>query len=416
MVRVSRNVVGGVAAVIAMLVHTSAVHSDAEPRRVAETSVASQANARSHIEVMQIRPPVGDARFHGHIDLDRATLRFGRYTVDVGGRAVTLTLDPRLQQAAEAILRRAKAPMAAAVVLDMDGKILALAGRRNIAPAKSRDFTLPLKVWAPAASVFKIVTGAALIDAGVKPKNKVCYHGGRRSVRKSNLTDSKRDRQCDSLSYALAKSQNAIIAKLVHRHLRPDVVRDYAERFGFSKPPKFGLALNESTCKVPTAPLALARMAAGFWSSRLSPLQGALIAHTVASGGLAVRPQIVSRVEDAHGGTHLVQPAPSRRVLRAATARTLTKMLTGTTEFGSAVKGFRDRRGRKFLPGVKVAGKTGTLSVRKPTYMQYSWFVGYAPARAPKVTVAVLLGNGRQWHLKAHTAARMLLQKALRTR
>jgi len=46
-------------------------------------------------------------------------------------------------------------------------------------------------------------------------------------------------------------------------------------------------------------------------------------------------------------------------------------------------------------------------------YLQYSWFVGFAPADAPKVTIAVLLGNGELWHLKAHTAARMVLERAL---
>ncbi len=416
MAQLSKIVIGAGAVVLTTMVQPDPGRADDRPRRVAETSVRMDSEASRRIEVMRTEPIVGDDLFRNRIDLAKAKVRFGRYALDVGGREVTLTLDPGLQATTEEVLRRARAPFAAAVVLDMDGRILAMAGRRNRAPAVERDFQLPLKVWAPAASVFKIVTSAALVDAGVKPKAKVCYHGGRRSVRKSNLTDNKRDKNCDSLSYALAKSQNAIIAKLTHRHLRPGVLRGYARRFGFTKPPQFALPLAESTCNIPRKPLAFAKVAAGFWKTRLSPLQGALVAHTVATGGLAVTPRIVARVEDADGSTHLVSSPPARRVLSKGTARTLTKMLVGTTEFGSARKGFRDRRGRRYLPGVKVAGKTGTLSVRSPQYVQYSWFVGYAPAHAPKVTVAVLLGNPRQWHLKAHTAARMVLQKALQTR
>lgn len=396
-----------------MLAQSGSVGADDTPRRVAATSVAASSTA---IEVMRTEPIVGDARFHDKLDLRAARLQDDRYTVDAAGRTVTLTLDPQLQKTAEDVLRRAKARMAAAVVLDMNGRILALAGRRNVAPKAARDFAIPLKVWAPAASVFKIVTAAALLDTGLNPHRKVCYHGGLRSIRRDNLKDSKRDRRCRDLGYALAKSQNAIIAKLSHRHLRPAQLRSYAKRLGFESTPRFALSAAKSTCKIPNKPLAFARVAAGFWKTRMSVLQAALMAQTVASGGLALQPRIIDRVEDRRGSTHVVVSPPAHRVLRRKIARTLTKMMIGTTEFGTARHGFSDRRGRKYLRGIKVAGKTGTLTRRSPSYMQYSWFVGFAPANAPKVAFAVLLGNPPKWHLKAHTAARLILQKALRLR
>lgn len=48
--------------------------------------------------------------------------------------------------------------------------------------------------------------------------------------------------------------------------------------------------------------------------------------------------------------------------------------------------------------------------------MRCSWFVGFAPAGKPLLNVSVLLGNAELWHLKAHTAARMVLAEGLRAR
>ena len=88
-------------------------------------------------------------------------------------------------------------------------------------------------------------------------------------------------------------------------------------------------------------------------------------------------------------------------------------MMTKTCASGSAASAFAGRRG---IRDIAVAGKTGTLSRDEAPYMQYSWFVGFAPADKPTLTVSVLLGNAELWHLKAHTAARMVLAEGLRTR
>src|SRR6185295_2204721 len=115
-------------------------------------------------------------------------------------RAV-LTLDPNLQTYAEKLLSEARAPRGAIVAMAPDGRILALAGRRSDAPSKRSegrskpgadtrkgvfDWRIATEVWAPAASVFKLVTASALVAAGVDPGDKVCYHGGLRSVLESN--------------------------------------------------------------------------------------------------------------------------------------------------------------------------------------------------------------------------------------
>jgi len=355
---------------------------------------------------------VGDGSLRDKLDWNNVSVRDGKYVAALngGGKAI-LTLDPAIQRAAEEVLERAKAPLGAIVVTDISGQVLAFAGRRNQSPAKAKDFTLPGAVWAPAASVFKIVTSAALLSQGVSPDSKVCFHGGLRSVDPDHLIDNPaRDRRCESLKFGLAHSQNAIIAKLSNRHLSKVQLRDFAKRFGFDEPLPCAAASDASTCSIPAEPLELARTAAGFWNSELSALGGSIIANTVASGGLLVAPRVVSEVVHPDGSKQPVVSATPRRVLKKGVAANLAGMMEHAVAKGTGRKGFYNRRGRPYLQQ-SVAGKTGSLSRNEPTYLGYSWFVGFAPVDKPKYVISVVLGNPMKWHLKGHTAARLVLQR-----
>jgi membrane peptidoglycan carboxypeptidase len=79
---------------------------------------------------------------------------------------------------------------------------------------------------------------------------------------------------------------------------------------------------------------------------------------------------------------------------------------------GTARDGFFDRRGQAYLPDVRVAGKTGSLSRPSPP-LDYNWFVGFAPYERPQVAFAVLLGNPVKWRTKPYTLAMHLLRAAL---
>ncbi|HUH02505.1 MAG TPA: penicillin-binding transpeptidase domain-containing protein [Kofleriaceae bacterium] len=356
----------------------------------------------------------GDAHLKGLVDLSRATLRDGRYQVELpGGERAILTLDPTVQAAAEKALRQARSPRGAIVVMTPDGRIVALAGQRQDEADPVADPSLATSVWAPAASIFKVVTAAALIDAGVSPERRVCFHGGLRSIQPSNLEDHpRRDSQCQDLGYAISKSQNAVMAKLVHGHLAPTALRRIATAFGFASAPAFAIDAEPARADIPEQPLEFARVSAGFWHTELSPLGGALVAGTIATRGMALTPMLVDSVIDAQGTVHRIEPPAPQRAIPERVAQRVGALMVGTTETGTAYKGFHDHRGRKFL-AVDVAGKTGTLTRQSPSYLQYSWFVGFAPVKAPRYIIAVLLGNAPTWHLKAHTAARLVLEKAL---
>jgi cell division protein FtsI (penicillin-binding protein 3) len=98
-----------------------------------------------------------------------------------------------------------------------------------------------------------------------------------------------------------------------------------------------------------------------------------------------------------------------RRVLKESLAKTVASMMGATVRYGTAKKAFQDGRGKPYMQGTAIAGKTGSLSRATPTYLGYSWFVGFAPVEDPEVVISVLLGNPAKWYLKAHTAARLVL-------
>jgi penicillin-binding protein A len=325
------------------------------------------------------------------------------------GSIVELTLDPRLQNMAERVLEAHPTRYASAVLLSVeDGRVLALAGKSTAEPDKS-PADLALTPWAPAASVFKLVTAAALVEAGVGPQARVCYHDGIHSVEASNLKPNRRwDQSCASLAYGVAKSQNAIMARLAHDHLDEEALGRAARALGFGEKLPFDMPMGVSEARLPEAgSLSFARVAAGFWSTTLSPLHGAFLAATIARGGVTPAMRIVDRVVDSDGGIYRPEPPAPRRAISEEAARAVSRMMVGTTEYGTAKNGFH-KNGRPILPGVAVAGKTGSLDRQKP-YLAYSWFVGFAPAERPEVAVAVLLGNGEDWRWRAHQIAAELL-------
>ena len=325
------------------------------------------------------------------------------------GRRAILTLDPDLQAAAEDLLAEARAPRGAIVAMAPDGRILALAGRRTVEPkggkAGSPDFRLATEVWAPAASIFKLVTASALVAGGLDPDEKVAFHGGIRSVVESNLKDDRRDNNSASLLFGVAHSNNAIVGKLAYQHLEPSALDKVAHDLGLGLALPAELALAGATAELALPrdkSLDYARAAAGFEGSRLSVLGGALLAATFADAG----EQPVPRIIDSIAGAKL-PAAPAHRVLPEAVAKAVGKMMVATCDVGSAAHSFHHHR-------VAVAGKTGTLATTTPFYMEHSWFVGYAPADHPQVIVSVLLGNPENWHLRGHEAARRLIDRAVR--
>ena len=116
---------------------------------------------------------------------------------------------------------------------------------------------------------------------------------------------------------------------------------------------------------------------------------------------------VVNSVKDEEG--EIYRGPTERQVLRRAmseeTARAVTSMMEDTVDNGTSYRSFHDKSGRPYLPDIRVAGKTGTLTKPTPEGPYYTWFVGFAPSRKPEVAISVMVANGAKWRVKATNVA-----------
>ena len=331
-----------------------------------------------------------------------------------GGRTAILSLDPGLQQAMEDVFDRYEVPYAGLVAMDpRSGRVLAYVSHSSADPAAG---DLARDAGPPAASVFKLITAAALLENGVRSDARVCYRGGSSALSLAHLASDPSSSTCATLAEAIGRSINPVMASLADAHLDGAILGRYASAFGFGEALPFDAPTEASAYEVPEDRLERARMAAGFWHSHLSPLHGALIAATIAHRGRMPRASIVDQVLDAEG--HVVHERSDevfRRVIGAGAAATLTDMMERTVTEGTSRRAFHDDRGRAFLPGISVAGKAGTLSEERP-YRGYTWWVGFAPSDAPTIALGVVVINRPEWRIKASDAARFALEHWLVSR
>lgn len=331
-----------------------------------------------------------------------------------GGKIARLSIDPKLQAAAERLMGAYDLKESAIVIADPGtGRVLAYASHAS--SGKPRD--LCREASAPAASVFKIVTGSALLaHGGLKPTTKSCYSGGRSSIQARDLVPNvKRDTACATLADAMGRSLNTVFARHARDHLDPKLLQGVAESYGFNQTVPFDVPVEASKLDLPSDELGYARTAAGFWNSTLSPLEAAWMAATVARGGEAVRLRIVDEVRTGENKRAYAAPAVTtvHRVLSPEVALGVTAMMERTVNGGTARRSFHDAAGRPYFPGMRVAGKTGTLTDHKRARF-YTWFVGFAPSEPVEgvrpVAIAVLAVNGEKWRIKAPHMAREMLR------
>ena len=114
----------------------------------------------------------------------------------------------------------------------------------------------------------------------------------------------------------------------------------------------------------------------------------ALVAQAVATGGNMLVPHFLARIEDPK------RPNPSavsqgskvwRSVMTPTTAAQINEMMQSVVRDGTGTAAQ--------IPGIVVAGKTGTAQTRKGA-SPHAWFIGFAPAAAPRYAIAVLVENG----------------------
>ena len=158
-----------------------------------------------------------------------------------------------------------------------------------------------------------------------------------------------------------------------------------AEDFGFgSRPP---VDLNAAaTSSFPEADRTnlpgLAQAAIGQGDVNASPLQMALVAAGIGNGGSIMTPHVMAEIRDNDGElVRTYEPSEWQRPLTAEQAATVREAMVAVVQSGSGT--------RAAIPGVTVAGKTGTAQTIGDN--AHVWFVGFAPAENPTVAVAVIV-------------------------
>jgi peptidoglycan glycosyltransferase len=162
---------------------------------------------------------------------------------------------------------------------------------------------------------------------------------------------------------------------------------DGADRFGFNQVPPIDLSFGaKSLFPPPTAFVrdkpALAKSAIGQQDVQATPLQMALVAAGIANKGTIMVPHVMKEIRDSEGRKiQGFDVRPWKEVVRSDVAATTRDMMVGVVQSGTGT--------RAQLPDVQVAGKTGTAQTGRDT--SHVWFIGFAPAEAPRVSVAVML-------------------------
>jgi len=342
------------------------------------------------------------------IDLARIDVREEVATAPAhGDRVAELTVVPRYQRAANRLLRDGAVAEGAIVMTDVKtGRVLVWANYSEEAPLRD----IAREAFAPSASIFKIVTAAALVENGLTPSTRECYRGGKSRVDDAELIrDERRDKYCATLAEAMGRSLNVVFARLALENLEKDEIESAATRLGWAREIPFDVPVEKSRLDLPDEATELARVAAGFWHTTLSPFQGANLATTIANRGEMIQLRIVDKVRD--GAGDLYRGATERhvlgRVIDDKTARAVGAMMEATVANGTSFQTFHDRSGRAYLPNMEVAGKTGTLEGKG--YL-FTWWVGFAPSDAPEVALSVLVANRGDWKVKGTQVASDMLR------
>ncbi|HEX5981008.1 MAG TPA: penicillin-binding transpeptidase domain-containing protein [Thermoleophilaceae bacterium] len=305
---------------------------------------------------------------------------------------VRTTLDTRLQEAAVTALAGRFGGIAA---LDpRNGEIRALAGLAFSAPQ-------------PPGSTFKIVTTTAALEEDlVKPSTEFPVETFA-LIDGVELQNANGESCGGSFRNSFAHSCNSVFGPL-GVEVGSEALVEASERFGWNQEPTVA---GEVPSTLPPSDeiesdLEIASTAIGQFRTLATPLVMASVAQTIAAGGVRFLPTLA-----------LGERTDRVRVTSKEIAQTIQSLMVDVVDYGTGTAAA--------LPGVKVAGKTGTAELedtRDPETGETAasdpsntdaWFTAYAPAKKPELAVAVMLVRAGSGGATAAPAARVVLDAAL---
>jgi peptidoglycan glycosyltransferase len=243
------------------------------------------------------------------------------------------------------------------------------------------------------------VTAAAGLDLGVYTLNSqfddpgYCTEYGKKISNALNPEGSAEAYGNVNLLQAYQHSINAVFCNIGQK-LGAKKIIDKTKDFGFYSKPPIELPSGEvapsgeyspTTHRPFTDPRLMdpGRLAFGQDKLLVTPLQMALVAAGVANNGTIMEPHLVDKVTSPGGGTVTkIEPRVWKHAMKPSTAAALNQMMQAVVTGGTGTSAQ--------IPGVKVAGKTGTAELCDcRTYD--AWFIFFAPADNPTVAGAVVV-------------------------
>lgn len=335
------------------------------------------------------------------------------------GLDVRLTLDPKVQRAAAQALGARKG---AVIALDpRNGDVLAMVsvptydpgglaahGEELLADPDSPLLNRATQGKYPPGSTFKTVTAASALENGIITPETVVTCPGEVVIDGFPISCSNVVQGPGTYPFrnAFTFSVNAIFAK-VGVDLGWDRLLETARRFGFGSPLDFTLDTAPAQVVLPGAEktkVLLASTAFGQGEILATPLQMAVIAATIANDGVRMRPRLGLAAYDSAQEVRQLEGTEGVRVLSGGVAQTLRDFMVSVVDNGQAAG--------VSIPGVKVAGKTGTAETSTPG-VSHAWFIAFAPAEKPTIAVAVVVEGGGRGGETASPIAGQVLRAAL---
>ncbi|HEY6582489.1 MAG TPA: penicillin-binding protein 2 [Rubrobacter sp.] len=320
------------------------------------------------------------------------------------GNNVVLTLDPELQELAYQELQGSLTGRGSVVAINpKTGEILAMASSPSFDP-NNIDDNYPELASAPDAplinratqslyppgSVFKMITAAAALEAGVSPED-TFFDSGAYELPGYTVRNFE-DKEYGEVTFtrALAYSINVVFAKIAVDIVGAKALTQMALNFGFGDPyddfplPVSGSSVNSLPPDQWTTGT-LAQTAFGQGEVQSNSFEMALVTAAIANDGRMVEPRLVREVRSPDG-IILDKPTASirRQAIPPGTASTLNEMMQQVIIQGGLTEAE--------IPGVKVAGKTGTAESGNGN--AHSWWITFAPADDPEIAMCVMVENG----------------------
>ncbi len=182
----------------------------------------------------------------------------------------------------------------------------------------------------------------------------------------------------------MGNSCNTTFAALANE-VGADEMLETAEGFGFNSHYLDDLDLQaESNFPKEMDEAQTGQSGIGQFEVSATPLQMAMVAAAIGNGGTVMKPYLVDEIRSPELDVlDKAEPEEFRQAVSQQTASQVAELMTYTVEQGTASPAA--------IPGIEVAGKTGTAQSGVDEVPPYAWFVSFAPADDPQVAVAIMI-------------------------